>query len=112
MTTFSTDSSNDLHLDQNGQIAISSGRNAYGEIITAAIRTLVGELQLDIERGVPYLSTSFGGNIAGWKASVRNIINRYDFVNSIESFNYTIDGNVLNYKIVIDTDDGEVTVEG
>lgn len=122
MTTFAqTSPANDIttHLvTKDGvtkrHLSFNAGKQSYANIIGDAIRTVRGELQLDVNRGVPYFETVFkslnGKDI--WKASVRKIVNDLDFVKSIESFDVSWDSlnRELNYKMVVKTDDGEVTV--
>lgn len=96
-------------------LSFNTGKQSYANIIGDTIRTVLGELQLDVNRGVPYFETVFkslnGKDI--WKASVRKIVNDLPFVKSVESFDVSWNSpkRELNYKMVVKTDDGEVTVE-
>jgi hypothetical protein len=115
MTTLTQDNVNDILLDNNGELRISSGNEAYGFILADAIRTLRGELQLNIESGIPYQDTVWEGRrrINLWKDYVTKKIISYDFVESITSFiaEMTSD-STLKYTIVVRTNDGNITVEG
>ena len=116
MITFSQDTSaNDIYIDANGMLAISTGKQAYADIITDAIRTIRGELWSDTGFGVEYFGTVFArsNSIEAWKVQVRSIIQGFDFVKSISEFNTEYDSNshTLNFKIVIETDQGTVEVD-
>jgi len=111
--TLSVNEANDIYL-VNGDLAVSSGKTAQGQIINAAIRTRRGELQLDTERGIPYFETVFESpskdNIDLWESSVRDTIMGFDFVESIEKFDIQMDyeRNVLRYSAKVKTVDGDI----
>ena len=95
-------------------LSFNTGKQAYADIIGDTIRTVSGELQLDVNRGVPYFETVFKSvnGIDIWKDDVRKIMNGLSFVKSIVSFDVSWDpvSRKLNYEMVVETDDGEVTV--
>ena len=95
-------------------LSFNTGKQAYADIIGDPIRTVSGELQLDVNRGVPYFETVFKSvnGIDIWKDDVRKIMNGLSFVKSIVSFDVSWDpvSRKLNYEMVVETDDGEVTV--
>ena len=111
--TLSVNEANDIYL-VNGDLAVSSGKTAQGQIISAAIRTRRGELQLDTERGIPYFETVFESpskdNIDLWESSVRDTIMGFNFVESIEKFDIQMDyeRNVLRYSAKVKTVDGDI----
>lgn len=117
MITFSQDTSaNDIYIDANGLLAISTGKQAYADIITDAIRTIRGELWSDTEFGVGYFGTVFArsNSISEWEQRVRSVIDAFDFVTSISSFDtkYEPTTHTLSFKIVIETDAGTAEVVG
>ena len=95
-------------------ISFNTGKQAYADIIGDTIRTVCGELQLDVNRGVPYFETVFKSvnGIDIWKNDVRKIVNGLSFVKSIVSFDVSWDplNRKLNYEMVVETDEGKVTV--
>ena len=95
-------------------LSFNTGKQAYADIIGDTVRTVCGELQLDVNRGVPYFETVFKSvnGIDIWKNDVRKIVNRLSFVKSIVSFDVSWNplNRKLNYEMVVETDDGEVTV--
>ena len=95
-------------------ISFSTGKESFANIIGDTVRTVCGELQLDVNRGVPYFETVFKSvnGIDIWKNDVRKIVNGLSFVKSIVSFDVSWNpiSKKLNYEMVVETDDGEVTV--
>ena len=115
MKTFAKDSSGNVIVDLvTHDIKTVDGVEAYAIIIGDTIRTVRGELQLDTDRGVPYFETVFKSvnGIDIWKNDVRKIVNGLSFVKSIVSFDVSWDpvSRKLNYEMVVETDEGEVTV--
>ena len=122
MTTFSQNpATNDIetHAAIVGSVtkrylSFNTGKQAYADIIGDTIRTVSGELQLDVNRGVPYFETVFKSvnGIDIWKDDVRKIVNGLSFVKSIVSFDVSWNpvSRKLNYEMVVETDEGEVTV--
>ena len=114
MKTFSQDSHNDIRIGSDGQFVTVDGLDAYSTVISDVVRTVRGELQLDTERGVPYFETVFKSvnGIDIWKSDVRKIVNGLSFVKSIVSFDVSWDplNRKLNYEMVVETDEGKVTV--
>lgn len=115
--TISVNGENDIYL-VNGDISMADGNDARSQIISAALRTRRGELQLDTERGVPYFETIFQSgsryNIQLWEAYVRKTISEFDFVKSISSFDYDIDykTGIIRYTLVIEGTDGtQIVIE-
>lgn len=115
MKTFAKDSYGNVIVDPvTHDIRTVDGVEAYVVVIGDTIRTVRGELQLDTERGVPYFETVFKSvnGIDIWKNDVRKIVNGLSFVKSIVSFDVSWDpvSRKLNYEMVVETDEGEVTV--
>ena len=120
MTTFSqTSPTNDIttHLVTKGGVtkrylSFNTGKQAYADIIGDAIRTVSGELQLDVNRGVPYFETVFKSvnGIDIWKNDVRKRILSLSFVKSVDSFDVSYANRKLEYTMRLTTDAGDVTV--
>jgi len=105
----------DIFMDATSHtLAMNEGKSAYADIISAAIRTITGELQLDINRGIPYFETIFDNvnAIPIWKSKVIKVIGEYSFVKSVSNISVKIDWNnkILTYSMDVETDDGVVTI--
>ena len=115
MKAFKTDENNDVFLDGTHNIALCEGVEAIAQVIENVVRCQKGELQLDIERGIPYFETVFSSGIADidiWKSYMIDAIENVSGVNSVVSFDITITGDVLKYVAEIDTIYGTATITG
>ena len=93
-------------------LSFDTGKQAYADIIGDTIRTVSGELQLDVNRGVPYFETVFksANGIDIWKNDVRKRVLEFPFVKSIDSFDVSYANRKLEYTMHLTTDAGDVTV--
>lgn len=116
MTTLAQGERNDISVDADGMLSMATGKSAYEQIVAAAIRTLTGELQLDVERGVPWMSTILAkkNRTEIWKHYVEKRVSDFDFVKRVKSFaaEYDAESRTVKFRIVlVSADDGDVTVE-
>lgn len=115
MKALSADSNNDLFLGADGQIAISSGREAYSQCAAALFRTIRGEHYLDVGLGVPHVSMMSGASSGSeWRAAMRDAALSLPFVKSIRKFEskYVASTKTMEYSMTMETDIGSVTVAG
>ena len=112
--TIARDANCDLFLDSDGNIALVSGKNAYAQIVNAKMRTTVGEMMLNMDGGLPYFQTVFADSdlIPIWQAEGTDMVTSLPFVKSIIAFNCEVEGNVLKYELKIETDEGNIEVNG
>ena len=113
MITISTQSDGSALVDPvTHDMRTVDGVGAYAIVIGDAIRTVRGELQLVIERGVPYFETVFKSvnGIDIWKNDVRKRGLEFPFVKSIDSFDVSYANRRLEYTMRLTTDAGDVTV--
>ena len=110
------DHKNDIWLE-NGTFAMCDGTEAYAQTIEAVIKTIRGEIQVDVEYGIPYFETIFA-TLRGqtiWAASVREAVKALDFVQNIVSFTYAYNPNTkyFDYDLTVKTNDSQrVSVSG
>lgn len=113
MKTIAQDGSGNPVIDiARHDFAVNSGVDAYGTVVSSAIKTYRGELQLDTERGVPYFETVFKSvnGIDIWKFEVRKRVLEFPFVKSIDSFDASYANGKLKYTMRLTTDAGDVTI--
>lgn len=113
MTSLAQNSNNDIFAT-GGMLSVASGKDAQAHIIADAIRTLEGELQLDVEAGIPYQRTIWASrsNVELWQHFVRERVLAFQFVQEIVSF--TVDlgtEHQLHYTLTVRTDNDTITVE-
>lgn len=114
MQGFITDKSNDFMLDAIGNIRIESGIEAYRQHIYNALRLQQYEYPYDLTAGINWLGYVLGkdGNLDVWQSQVLNIVQDLEFVRGIKEWRYDIENNNLLFRLVVDTDLGEITIEG
>lgn len=114
MLSIKTDDTNDLYLDELGNIVFARDVQALQQVISNNVKLQLGELQYDITRGVPYLETIFGENpdVNLWESYMQDAVEKVNNVIRIESIESTITDNILNYEIIILSTFGEVKING
>lgn len=116
MKTLEQNSAHDIVLKANGDFAFVEGIDSYAVIIADSVRTLIGELQLDIEAGIPWLETVFNSpnEIPLWKHNVSKTVLAYPFVTSVTSIVTEIipDPKIMKYTLTVATGLGNVEVSG
>ena len=112
--TLARDENCDLFVDANGDIALAVGMEAYAQIVNAKMRTVLGELPMDVNGGLPYFQTIFKDSsmVDVFEAEAIKMLEGIDFVSSVESFTCEVRGDVLYYTAEIVTDKGAMTVNG
>jgi hypothetical protein len=114
ISTIAINSNNDIYLDGNNNIAMKKDINAIADIVLNKVRTNLGELQFNIDLGIPYFTTIFTStpNFDLWQKFVEDSALSLDNVIEIVSFSKEINNYVLSYSMTIKTDFGSVTVNG
>lgn len=109
-----TEDTHDFCLDENGQIMMLSGLDAYAQIVNCNMRTILGEKQLDMASGLPYLQTIFAdkSTIPIWVAEVQKMLENISFVKRVVTIDTSVEDGVLSYRSVIETDLGPLTQTG
>jgi hypothetical protein len=113
MKTIARSANKDIFI-YSGQLAMADGKIAQGQILEAAILTVKGELQFDLENGIPYFDTIFLSPAKAylWRASVINRVKKFDWVHEVTQFDHVLDykNHVVTYTMVVLTDLGTVTI--
>lgn len=114
ISTIAINSNNDIYLDGNNNIAMKEDINAIADIVLNKVRTNLGELQFNIDLGIPYFTTIFTStpNFDLWQKFVEDSALSLDNVTEIVDFNKTIQNNTLTYSMTINTNLGVITVNG
>ena len=116
MTTLTrTGTTHDLSIGSDGVLALSSGLDAYAEIVEAEVSTLKGEILTDPGIGIDYMGTVFKSvsKTHIWKYLVTQAVSALPFVVGIQSFTATFDSinRTMKYALSVLTDYGIVEVE-
>jgi len=114
MKGFITDDNNDLTLDKWGNIRIESGIEAYRQHIINEIRLQQYEYGYNLLRGINYLGYVLGdtANLSAWENQMIDTINAMPFVTRIVDWKTNVEGNTLLFRLVVDTDLGQIEIKG
>ena len=114
ISTVARDENCDMYIDGTGQFAMVYGKDAYAQIINAKMRTTLGEMQLAMQKGIPYFQTVFADRsyLPVWQDEVEKMIRELPFVIEISSCDCNYEGGVLKYTMEIETDSGMVEING
>lgn len=114
MLSIITDENNDLQLDVVGNIKMDVGAEAYRQHLINRIRLQQYEYPYDLTRGINWLGYVLGHNVnlAIWESQLLELVNGISFVNEIVDWRYEIDNTNLQFKLVVDTDYGEIELKG
>ena len=103
--TFAVNTQNDLYLDNNGNLAIVYDLTATLQACAQAAKTLLGEMVLNINQGIPYFQTVWVGvpNQQQFNAALRGAFFSVAGVVEVVSLMTQQVNNALQYTAVIRT---------
>lgn len=110
-----TDDTNDLFLDNAGNISVVDGLQAVLYACASAARTKLGECVLQVDYGIPFEETVWLGvpQIAQYQAALRQALQQVDGVQQVLSLNVArVNAQTLGYTAVIQTDFGQGNLGG
>lgn len=103
----------DISID-GGDFEIATEKDACAVILQDAVRTCLGEIQLNENLGIPYFETIFRtiGMEDVWKYYMKQQILSFQFVRSIDSVDVEIDSEnkILSYTATISTSFGNIEI--
>lgn len=114
MKCFMTNSDNDWMIDALGNLMVGEGLDAYRQDMVNRIRLQQYEYAYDLGRGINYMGYVFadGGNLKAWEAQVLDLVSGLDYVKSIVKWAFNVNGDNLEFDLVVETDLGEIEVKG
>lgn len=126
--TIATDGRNDIYLDGAGNLVLAEDREALANIVLNVFRTNYGEMQFNVDDGIPYFATIFNNapNVRMLEAFLRDRALSIPGIESIGAFSYNIaetpvefanggrkfNESRLNYRMQLNSDIGVITVDG
>lgn len=120
--TFAVNSNNDIYIDMMGNLAITTGLPAVQQVCQQAARTILGEMVLNTDAGIPYFETVFNGvpNLQQFDAALRTAWLAIPSVIEVVSLTFDQvanpqDGNrnsKLTYTATINTTFGSGVING
>lgn len=112
MITLGTNSNNDLYIAPNGQLAIKSELSALAQTCEHVVKTMMGELILQGDTGIPNFQLIWGGapNIAQAENSIRESLLGVSGVEDVTELSAFVSNDVFRYSAAIKTIYGEVSL--
>ena len=110
MRTIATNEKNDMYLNMSRSIEMSSGEDAVSSVCEKVVQTMLGELVLQGDTGMPNFQTIWNGtpNIPQAENAIRVALLGVDNVLSVSSLSVFVEENILKYNANITTTFGEV----
>lgn len=114
MLSIITDDKNDLQLDSVGNIKMDTGAEAYRQHLINRIRLQQYEYPYDLTRGINWMGYVLGHtiNLNMWESQLLELVSNVSFVKTIVDWRYEVEETNLQFKLVVDTDYGEIELKG
>lgn len=114
MIGFITDENNDIMLDSIGNLKMADGIEVYRQHIINRVRLQQYEYPYDLSRGINWMGLVFGTlrNLPAWQSQILGLVKGIDFVKDVADWNYNVDGNNLLFRLVVNTDYGQIEFKG
>lgn len=112
--TFAVDENNDLFLNAIGNISIISDLEAVLQIAERSVKTQLGELLYNTDRGIPNFDLAWKGtpNLPQYEAALRRTLLSISSVTEVIRLNIIIKADMLEYSAEIATVFGTGEVNG
>lgn len=114
MLSFITDENNDLMLNALGNIRMEEGLEAYRQQLINTIRLQQFEYPYNPSSGLNYMGYILGErpNIVAWESQLFELVSSMPFVKNIVDWQYSIQNNIFLFRLVVNTDLGEIELKG
>lgn len=114
MRTFQVDENNNFVFGPDGQIPIVGGLPAVAQTARQYSQARREEMIYKADEGVPYavIAWNTDPNEAAFEVAQRERLLQVPTVNAVTSFEINRDGENLKYTAFLDTDNGELVVNG
>jgi hypothetical protein len=112
--TLAVNENNDIYIGSDGNLAFATGVTAVLQACQQTVQTLLGEMPLAVDQGLPNFQTLWDGNpnLLQYEAALRSAI--LAVTNVVDILNLQVDliNNVLSYTAVILTTYGQGNLNG
>ena len=114
MRTFLATDKNDLALNMAGNLEVITAVEGVAQVARQAMQTRRTEMIYDVPGGIPFDLIVWEGapNLAQFEAAARHRLRQVAGVRDVLSFEATLVGDTLQYVANLQTDEGEVTING
>jgi len=112
--TFTTNANNDIFINDQGNLDISTGLNGVLQACQTAAKAQLGEMIYATTSGVPNFQTLWNGspNIQQWEAALTNVLESVTGVSNVLSLDVSVNNNAVSYTATILTMYGEGALNG
>lgn len=112
--TLAVDANNDLFLTPAGLLATANAAEAVAQVSAQAARTLLGEMVLAVNEGLPFFDTIWTGapDVVRFEAALRRRLLAVPGVTGIVSLSSTLLGDRYTYLATLRSIYGPVTLNG
>lgn len=112
MKTLATGANNDLYLGPSGQLALSSDLEAVSQTCEHVVKTMMGELILQTDQGIPNFQMIWNGapNLAQAENALREALLGVKGVLAVPQLSAFVENHVLIYNATIETIYGEAAL--
>ncbi len=110
MKTLSSNDLNDIYLGTDGNLSVSTGLQACLESCRRAAQVRLGELPYAQSRGAPFFQIMEDKNLSLYEMYITNMARSVPGVTGVESVEFSIDEDNLNYTATINTIYGTGTI--
>lgn len=111
---FAVTEQNDIYIGSNGNFAGAFGIEAVANVCRHCAQAILGEMVLATSQGMPYFPAIWNGtpSTKAFEAAFRSRITSVRHVIAITSLDIVLVGEVMQYSATIQTDYGEVSING
>ena len=114
MKTIAINSNNDIYLDSSNNLAVKTDLNAMGDILVNKAQTNYGELLFNNPKGIDFFNTVFTS--PAYPDLFQNqLLNQFEDTEAVEriaGYESKVEKNVYSYTAKIQTQYGEVNLNG
>lgn len=112
--TFGVNANNDMYVGRDGNLVVVRNLDAVLQYCQQVARTILGEMVLQTDQGIPYFEVVFVGvpNIPQFETALRAAWLQVAHVVRVVSLVTQQIGNTFEYTAVIMTDYGQGTING
>ena len=114
MKTIAINSNNDIYINSSGNLVIKNDLEAMGDILVNKCETNLGELLYNSLKGIDFFNTIFASPsyVDLFQNQLITQIEQTAAVERIESYDAEIVKDVYKYKTEVQTEYGEVSLNG
>lgn len=112
MKTLATNGNNDLYVAPNGLLSVSTDLAALAQTCEQVVKTMMGELILQTDQGIPNFQVVWSGapNLAQAENALREALLGVEGVTNVPLLSAFVENNVLIYNATIETIYGEASL--